>query len=297
MQRTKVADNIEYIEPTKSPFVNTSAGLIISSSPKMLIDTNLERNATIELLKTEKPDMAMITHYHIDHSLWGRLVLDHSAADFIIPEAEAGYLTDIDYFIGRCSRSYGHADEWKVLLRDVIGYRELDRYSTHADGTEFKTGGKTIQCIGTPGHSPGHTSFYIPEEKILFTGDMGIGRYGPWYGWEDCDLPDYVESILRLKSMDAAVLLTSHDGMVTSDIDRAWDACLGRLFERERFVQERLESGMTREQIAQEGIYVKNKSRIVEPMRRFLVIWDSIMVDHHVAMLHKGSLRKLFPEV
>ena len=297
MQRTKVADNIEYIEPGKTPFANTSAGLVISSSPKMLIDTNLEREATIELLKTEKPDMAMITHYHIDHSLWGRLVLEHCEADFFIPEAEVGYLTDLDYFIGHCGRSYGHADEWKVLLKDVIGYKELDRYSTYADGDEFKTGGVTIQCIGTPGHSPGHTSFYIPEEKILFAGDMGIDRYGPWYGWEDCSLTSYIESIQRLKSMDAAVLLTSHNGMVTSNIDEAWDACLRHFFERERFVEERLERGMTKEQIVEDGIYFKNKSKIVEPMRRLLVIWDSIMIDHHVAMLKKGSLQKLFPDL
>ena len=48
------------------------------------------------------------------------------------------------------------------------------------DGEVLSFGEYEIKALFTPGHSPGHLCFYVPLEKILFSGDLlfagGIGR-------------------------------------------------------------------------------------------------------------------------
>jgi len=49
-----------------------------------------------------------------------------------------------------------------------------------ADQQELRIGGLHMSVLHTPGHSPGHVAFHLPEEKVLFSGDAlfhnGIGR-------------------------------------------------------------------------------------------------------------------------
>jgi hydroxyacylglutathione hydrolase len=49
-----------------------------------------------------------------------------------------------------------------------------------SDGQTLRVGGLTVTVLHTPGHSPGHVAFYLPEEGVLFSGDAlfqrSIGR-------------------------------------------------------------------------------------------------------------------------
>ena len=49
-----------------------------------------------------------------------------------------------------------------------------------AEGQVVQVGNLSLQVMYTPGHAPGHVSFYIPEYRIIFDGDVlfmgGIGR-------------------------------------------------------------------------------------------------------------------------
>lgn len=40
-----------------------------------------------------------------------------------------------------------------------------------ADGEKFSVAGTTLQVINTPGHSPGSCCLYLPEAKVLLSGD------------------------------------------------------------------------------------------------------------------------------
>jgi hydroxyacylglutathione hydrolase len=55
-----------------------------------------------------------------------------------------------------------------------------DTVDSLAAGQEIGVGELTLRVLHTPGHSPGHVTFYIPAEGALFDGDVlfaeGIGR-------------------------------------------------------------------------------------------------------------------------
>lgn len=49
-----------------------------------------------------------------------------------------------------------------------------------ADKQRIEVGSLTFEVLSTPGHTPGHVSFYEPDQHVLFGGDVlfdgGIGR-------------------------------------------------------------------------------------------------------------------------
>ena len=71
-----------------------------------------------------------------------------------------------------------------------------------------------LKIIHTPGHSPGSISLYLPDQKLLFTGDLvfkgGIGR---------TDLPGgngslLKESLKRLSGLEIEWLLPGHGDII-----------------------------------------------------------------------------------
>lgn len=60
-------------------------------------------------------------------------------------------------------------------------------------------GGRTLEVIHTPGHSPGSICLLDRENRILFTGDVFFP--GPLYAYsEDVHIEDYIASIDKLKN-------------------------------------------------------------------------------------------------
>jgi hydroxyacylglutathione hydrolase len=124
---------------------------------------------------------------------------------------------------------------------------------------------------------------------------MGIDRLGPWYGWRDCSIEAMVESILVLKSLEVGLLLTSHGGIITRDIEQCWNRALSYILDREQKIIQDLDMGKTREEIIEEGVCYPRKEKMKEPMRSFLTAWDSVMFDHHMKILGSTTLSRLFP--
>jgi len=296
MKQTPITNTISFIEPTGIVSSLSCAALVFSSSPGIVIDLNLSDADTEAVLKDIKPDSAYTTHYHLDHSRFWQAVQKHSSAEFFIPSGEERMLSDTETFLKETPGDHGDAEIWKVFI-EFSGYKEIETYSIYDSEHKIQSGSTTIECIRTAGHSPSHTSFYLPSERALFTGDFGLNKYGPWYGWMSCDIPSYIESLLMLRSLKVETLLTSHEGIIRSDIDSTWDDCLRQFFTREQLIRKELDSGKTHEEIVAKGIYFTNKDRVKEPMKTVITIWDKIMLEHHLAFLENDPLQKLYPRL
>lgn len=74
-----------------------------------------------------------------------------------------------------------------------------------------------IVIIATPGHTPGHISLYIPEQKTLIAGDAVVYANGildianPKF---TLDLPQAVASVSKLAALDITRLICFHGGVV-----------------------------------------------------------------------------------
>lgn len=102
-----------------------------------------------------EPLAILLTHGHFDHMSAAKEVRDHFNIPVYAGEKERQLLADADMNL---------SGAWAKPVT-----MEADRWIKDQD--TISLAGHTIQVIGTPGHTPGGVSYYIPEEQVLFSGD------------------------------------------------------------------------------------------------------------------------------
>jgi hydroxyacylglutathione hydrolase len=110
-------------------------------------------------------DGILLTHTHFDHVGAVAPVARATGAEVWVPEIEAFVLADINSFV-----------PWP-------GFGPFESYEaehTLSGGERLELAGFDIDVLFTPGHSPGHVTFSIPDEDAVFSGDVlfqqSIGR-------------------------------------------------------------------------------------------------------------------------
>jgi glyoxylase-like metal-dependent hydrolase (beta-lactamase superfamily II) len=89
-----------------------------------------------------------------------------------------------------------------------------------------------LEALLTPGHAPGHLTFYEPDYRLLFAGDMVSTLSSVVILPPQGDLTLYLESLRRLKGLPARLLLPAH-GPASSRPALTLDECLAHRAKRE----------------------------------------------------------------
>jgi glyoxylase-like metal-dependent hydrolase (beta-lactamase superfamily II) len=107
----------------------------------------------------------LLTHAHFDHV--GGLADLKEQVDvpiYIHPDA-----------VPMLENAASNAARWGLTLPKPPAPEEL-----LSVGQEIQVGNVTFHVLYTPGHAPGHVSFHVPQENVLFSGDVlfqgSIGR-------------------------------------------------------------------------------------------------------------------------
>jgi glyoxylase-like metal-dependent hydrolase (beta-lactamase superfamily II) len=78
------------------------------------------------------------------------------------------------------------------------------------DGHVFDLGGGiAVEAMHLPGHTRGHSGFRIGSD-VFFLSDIDLTGFGPYYGDVWSDLEDFEESLVKVRSVDAAYYVTFH---------------------------------------------------------------------------------------
>lgn len=187
----------------------THSYLLLGRDRALLIDTGLGvadiREAAASL--TELPVQAALTHAHWDHM--GGLA---AFPDFALHEAEAPWLTG--------GFPLPEAAVRAQLTRDSCAFPEgFSPGSCRVfqgpparllrEGDRLELGGRTLQVLHTPGHSPGHVCYYEPERGYLFSGDLIYGGcLDAWY--PSTDPKAFRHSVERAAGLEVRRLLPGH---------------------------------------------------------------------------------------
>nr|WP_323794347.1 MBL fold metallo-hydrolase [Nocardioides sp.] len=81
------------------------------------------------------------------------------------------------------------------------------------DDEVIDVGGLTIKVVTTPGHTADSISLLLPEERVLLSGDMVLGRGTTVVAYPDGQLGPYFDSIERMRSLVTA-----------GEVDAIWPA-------------------------------------------------------------------------
>lgn len=150
-------------------------GVVVGDEKVLVIDSGIGMAGGLRtyiegVVGKEKPIICACTHGHVDHV--------GSAIEF-----DEAYLNERDYgalpgFGLYAPTRFGDLTAFSCDNPDVLYYatqhyvkNEKTEFKNVEDGDIFDLGGIQVQAIAVPGHSEGSMTYYIPEEKICFTGD------------------------------------------------------------------------------------------------------------------------------
>ena len=181
-------------------------------------------------------DILIITHCHIDHRLTRKEISD---VPVWCHEVETPFLNDRDLFYNAIGlhRSGLDLEKGPNFPYDIFGVK-VDHHLF--DGQRIDLGGLTLEVIHTPGHSPGHLAFYIPEGELLFAADVDLTPFGPFYGHDFADIEKFLKSIEKLRQLGAKIVTTGHAGPFNGRIFEKFDAYAEIIYHRERLILEQL---------------------------------------------------------
>ena len=77
----------------------------------------------------------------------------------------------------------------------------------------IRLGKHTFNLISTPGHTKGQIAVYIPEEKVVFTGDTIFNNCQTWMYEADPD--EWLKSLKYLESLDVDFIIPGHGPVCT----------------------------------------------------------------------------------
>ncbi len=194
----------------------THCYLLIGSERALLIDTGLGicsiYDETARL--TDNPVAAAATHIHWDH-IGGHKYF----REFYVHEAE------LDWVNGEFPLPV-EAVRKMLAQCELPGGFDLDEYTIFQgapsrvlkDGDIIKLGGREVETLHTPGHSPGHMCFWEERRGYLFTGDL-VYKGTLFADYPSTDPAAYLASLEKIARLPAERIFPAHHSLdIASEI-------------------------------------------------------------------------------
>lgn len=226
----------------RSPLKNLNSYLI-TGERNLLIDTGFRqapcREAMVRQLAEIGVDLSrtdiFLTHLHSDHAGLAPELIRPSCKIYIsaidLPGLEGAMTPERWRKLYQEYERNGFSPEeigrlWHGNPAQNAGAEQWDPswYTPLEGGDQLTYGGHRLQCVLTPGHTPGHLCLYEPESRWLFCGDHVLFHITPnicrWSGVSD-SLDDYLRSLEQVKSLPVERLLPAHRAETGDLVTRA----------------------------------------------------------------------------
>lgn len=292
--------HIKVIKPAERAMFPYSYSLFVDDSIKTMIDAGSGGRAYAEI-HPEQVSLLLFTHHHFDH-INGAVFFNN--ANIVAGQEELWAYRDEDTFLnslgfylwpGLMNRPDDSGWPWTRNLPEDIptmhGFLPLQIYRPLHDGDFFYLGNTSVQAIHTPGHSPGHYSFFFPDEEILFSGDLDANKSGPWFGYDYCDLDAIVESVNKLIALKPKILVSSHRRPVDAGVEQVLKSYIDVALEKAALIVNYLTEPRTVDEISDQN---------------FLATWpyqgkrtlfhQKMMIIKHLQRLIKHGIVERTPE-
>ncbi|HWI81160.1 MBL fold metallo-hydrolase [Ramlibacter sp.] len=189
---------------SNAAFVVTPAGVVVIDA---LGSPALAQRLLAEIRRhTALPvTHVILTHYHADH-IYGLQTLQAAGATVVAHEAAREYLNS-DTARLRLEASRKELAPWIDAGTRLV---PADRWL--AGDTDLVVGGVLFQIrhVG-PSHTPEDLVVYLPQEKVLFAGDLVFRGRIPFVG--QADSGQWIKALDRLLAFDAAAIVPGHGPM------------------------------------------------------------------------------------
>jgi glyoxylase-like metal-dependent hydrolase (beta-lactamase superfamily II) len=92
------------------------------------------------------------------------------------------------------------------------------RYPELGDGDVVRAGTLNVTALYTPGHSADHLAFWLAEDRVVFTGDLVLGKGSSMVTYPEGNVAAYLRSLERLIALEPRMLFPGHWDPVTDAV-------------------------------------------------------------------------------
>ncbi|WP_027364462.1 MBL fold metallo-hydrolase [Desulfotruncus alcoholivorax] len=284
--------------PNASRFPSCTTLLVDGGDTVAVIDPGAGPEAFAVVEDKYIIDIIINTHYHFDH-INGNYLFPN--ARVLMNPVEAGFFSEIRNvakWLG-IAEIFGDSgvEDWIKKVSDpktrLTGYSPCYRHewwlSTRREAQsyqydrEWQIGRVRVIMIHSPGHTRGFCCPYFPDEGLVYTGDIDLTGFGPWYFGSDGDIEEFVASARRVAQLDARWFLTGHqEGLLSrKEFKERLEQYLDIINQRQERLESMLREGIRPEEISGHGFVYAAKYQ-VDP---WIAMWDKIAVRKHLNVL------------
>ena len=210
--RTKVADHVFVILDDNVGFI-PNVGIVVGSKATLIIDTGMgDRNGRIILDEARKlsgnTDFYLTaTHFHPEHDL---------GANGFPPNAKLlrwrGQQVEADQDGMPTVERFKSFSPGVAELLNGVSFRPAD--VLFDDEITVDLGGVHVKVFGVgPNHTRGDTSFFVIEDRVLFTGDT-VMPVLPAVGGQSASLKKWLENLDDYEALAPTAVVPAHGKLI-----------------------------------------------------------------------------------
>lgn len=191
-------------------------GVILMKDRAIAVDSQYPGSArafreAIEELTDKKISHLLLTHYHGDH-VFGAQVFENCEIvghRLLKTKMEAMLKTDwAPANLEKMVQSLRSRNPERAWLYD--GLKIVLPTTTFDDRFTLSDGEMSVQMVRTGGHTAESSIVYVPEERVLFAGDILFAKTFPYASDESADPDRWIDAFERILDTDLDVIIPGH---------------------------------------------------------------------------------------
>jgi glyoxylase-like metal-dependent hydrolase (beta-lactamase superfamily II) len=259
--------------------------LLIEDDVRCIIDSSCGEE-DLAYLKQRPVDIILHTHGHHDHYFYNHCFPNSTIymhqADHAIAQSTGSYL----HFFG--IEPLGKNPQLNSFFLKATQYLTTEIHARIEDKQGLDLGSTRLEMLHLPGHSAGHCGFLFPDQGFVYTGDIDLSVFGPWYGNLNCKVQDFLDSLDRLIALKPDYIITGHgEGIVKEKVIPRLQKFRDIIYYREQRILDLIKSGhhTLEEMAAKCPVYQK----IPKP-HAIYYIYEQVMILVHLWHLEEQEI-------
>ena len=218
----EVADGVFVVPDGRVPLV-PNVGIVLGEDRALVVDTAMgpangsRVRAFADELAGPRQLLLTITHFHPEHGFGAQVFGD---ATIVYNRAQLDELHDKGGAYLEMFRTFGDG-----VAAQLEGVELVDPDETYDGGVErIDLGGRHVELhdIGRA-HTRGDQVVFVPDERVLFTGDLVEERcfaIFPWFPPDDADVDGelWIAALERLEALDPRIVVPGHGDVGGPDV-------------------------------------------------------------------------------
>ncbi len=276
--------------------------LFINDREKVIVDPGADAALLQKINESNSISRVFNTHYHFDHIRGNALF---PQAQVWMNEIEADCFRDrlnIPRRVG-IQEVYGDkgVQEWLNYIqqknppqtpyspsRNPLWFSASTRLDgTYKDGEVFTFGQVEMEIINSPGHSEGHSCLLFPRQRVVYTTDIDLTAWGPYYGGSDSDIDLFITSARALCFLDVDFYITGHEAGVVAKPEflRRIEEYLAIIDQRDAKILRALQEPLAIDDLTRLGFIYGGPQYVADDP--WVFAWEKMSLVQHLGRLLK----------